>query len=89
MMMYASANRDEKKFPNPDSFDVSRTNARDHLGFGHGIHLCVGMHLAKLEMESLLSELVRKVDRIEVGEPTMVLNNSIHAFETLPVTLHG
>jgi cytochrome P450 len=89
MMMYASANRDEKKFPNPDSFDVSRANARDHLGFGHGIHLCVGMHLAKLEMESLLSELLRRVDRIEVGEPTMVLNNSIHAFEKLPVTLHA
>jgi cytochrome P450 len=89
MMMYASANRDERKFPNPDSFDVARSNAREHLGFGHGIHLCVGMHLARLEMESLLSELVRRVDRIEVGEPTMVLNNSIHAFEKLPVTLHG
>jgi cytochrome P450 len=89
MMIYASANRDERKFPDPDSFDVSRSNARDHLGFGHGIHLCVGMHLAKLEMESLLSELLRRVDRIDVGEPTMVLNNSIHAFERLPVTLHS
>jgi cytochrome P450 len=89
MMIYASANRDEKKFPDADRFDVARANARDHLGFGHGIHLCVGMHLARLEMESLLSELVRRVDRIEVGDPTMVLNNSIHAFEKLPVTLHG
>jgi cytochrome P450 len=89
MMIYASANRDEKKFTDPDRFDVARANARDHLGFGHGIHLCVGMHLAKLEMESLLSELVRRVNRIEVGEPTMVLNNSIYAFEKLPVTLHA
>jgi cytochrome P450 len=89
MMIYASANRDARKFPNPDIFDVSRANARDHLGFGHGIHLCVGMHLAKLEMESLLSELLRRVERIEVGEPTMVLNNSIHAFEKLPVALHA
>jgi cytochrome P450 len=89
MMMYASANRDERKFPNPDRFDVARPNARDHLGFGHGIHLCVGMHLAKLEMESLLSELVQKVDTIEVGEPSMVMNNSIHAFSRLPVTLHS
>jgi cytochrome P450 len=89
MMIYASANRDEKKFSDPDRFDVARANARDHLGFGHGIHLCVGMHLAKIEMESLLAELIRQVKQIEVGEPTMVLNNSIHAFEKLPVTLHS
>jgi cytochrome P450 len=89
MVIYASANRDERKFPNPDSFDVTRANAKEHLGFGHGIHLCVGMHLAKMEMESLLTELVERVDRIEVGEPTIVLNNSIHAFEKLPVTLHS
>ena len=89
MAIYASANRDERKFPKPDSFDVTRANAKEHLGFGHGIHLCVGMHLAKMEMESLLAEMLERVDRIEVGEPTVVLNNSIHAFEKLPVIFHS
>ncbi|MDB5715002.1 MAG: ferredoxin [Sphingomonadales bacterium] len=84
MVIYASANRDERKFPDPDRFDVTRT-ARDHVGFGHGIHMCVGMHLAKLEMASILKAMIQQVDRIEVGEPTMVLNNTIHAFATLPV----
>jgi cytochrome P450 len=88
MMLFASANRDERKFPNPDQFDITR-KVRDHAGFGHGIHLCVGMHLAKLEMESLLTALIDQAERIEVGTPTMVLNNTIHAFATLPARLYS
>jgi cytochrome P450/ferredoxin-NADP reductase len=88
MVLYASANRDERKFPDPDRFDVKR-GARDHVGFGHGIHMCVGMHLATLELEAILRALVRQVERIEVGIPTIAMNNTIHAFATLPVTLHG
>jgi cytochrome P450/ferredoxin-NADP reductase len=88
MVLYASANRDERKFPDADRFDITRSN-RDHVGFGHGVHMCLGMHLAKLEMEALLSALIRQVDRIEVGKPTIALNNTIRAFATLPVTLYG
>ena len=84
MVIYASANRDERKFPDPDRFDVTRI-ARDHVGFGHGIHQCVGMHLAKLEMVSILKSMLRHIERIDVREPTIVLNNTIHAFATLPV----
>lgn len=84
MVLFASANHDDRKFADPDKFDVTR-GARDHVGFGHGIHMCVGMHLAKLEMASLLKAMIRQVDRIEVAEPTIALNNTIHAFGTLPV----
>ncbi|MGI4860940.1 MAG: cytochrome P450/oxidoreductase [Janthinobacterium lividum] len=85
MVLYASANRDERKFPEPDRFDVRRA-AVDHVGFGHGIHMCVGMHLAKLEMAALLKSMIARVEFIEVGQPSIALNNTIHAFASLPVT---
>ncbi|MGI4855900.1 MAG: cytochrome P450/oxidoreductase [Janthinobacterium lividum] len=85
MVLYASANRDPLKFPDPDRFDVRRA-AVDHVGFGHGIHMCVGMHLAKLEMSAILKAMIARVERIEVGQPSIALNNTIHAFATLPVT---
>ena len=88
MVIYASANRDERKYPDPEKYDIRRKNS-DHLGFGYGIHACIGMHLAKLEMQVLLEELIKRVDRIEVGEPTMALNNTIHAYARLPVTFTG
>jgi ferredoxin-NADP reductase len=83
MVMFASANYDERKYPQPERFDVLR-GAKDHLGFGSGIHMCVGMHLAKLEIAALLKAMIRRVDRIEVGAPTLVMNNTIRAFATLP-----
>lgn len=86
MVLYASANRDERRFPDPDQFDPSRPGAH-HVGFGHGIHQCVGMHLARLEMESLLRAMVGRVSAIEIGEPTIAMNNTIHAFATLPMRL--
>lgn len=83
MMLYACANRDERVFKNPDQFDVTR-NSKDHLGFGSGIHTCIGMHLAQLEMICLLQAMIPRVSKISVGTPTLVLNNTIAAFATLP-----
>ena len=88
MIVYASANRDERKFENPDSFDVQRAGA-DHLGFGNGIHMCAGMRLARLELDSILKSLVRRVERIEAGEPTPAMNNTIRSYASLPLTLHA
>ncbi len=85
-MLYASANRDERRFPDPDRFDPGRPGSQ-HVGFGHGIHQCVGMHLAWLEMESLLEAMVPGVAGFDVGEPTMALNNTIHGFATMPMRL--
>lgn len=85
MMLYASANRDEAMFPEADRFDINRRNARRHLGFGAGIHMCVGMHLATLEIECLITAMINKVSEIQVGKPTVAMNNTICAFSALPV----
>ncbi|MCB1341204.1 MAG: cytochrome P450, partial [Pseudooceanicola sp.] len=56
LMLYASANRDERHYPDPERFDIARA-ARDHVGFGYGTHTCAGMHLAKLELTVILNAL--------------------------------
>ena len=88
MMLFASANRDETVFGDPDIFDMSRKNARRHLGFGAGVHMCVGMHLALLEIECLIERLVDKVSRLELLGREVVLNNSICAYAKLHVQLN-
>ena len=85
LVMYGSANRDERRFPDPDRFDVRR-DAAGQLSFGRGIHLCVGIHLARLEAAALLSALADRVVRFElVGEPRWLLNNTLHGPESVPV----
>ncbi len=88
IVVYASANRDERKFANPDQFDVTR-DVHDHVGFGQGVHMCMGMHLARREMILLLEALRRRVDRFELlGEPTVAMNNTIRAYANMPVKVH-
>ena len=85
LVLYASANRDEHEWPEADVFDIRR-NATRHLGFGHGTHACAGQGLARLEMEAMLTALVRQVGRIELaGEPRWALNNTIRCYEELPL----
>lgn len=86
-VLYASANWDERHYPEADQFQIDR-NPRDHLGWGHGSHICAGMHLARLEMEALATALVQYVDRIEVGEPKPIMNNILQGFAELPVQFH-
>ncbi len=86
VVIYASANRDDRHFPDPDRFDIFR-NASDHFGFGHGVHTCLGVHLARLELSTLFAVLAERVETIEVGEPTYLLNNVLRGFTALPVTL--
>jgi len=87
MMLYASANRDETVFADAARFDIHRRNARRHLAFGAGIHMCVGMHLAILEIECLIQAMVSRFDRFTVGAPRVAMNNSICAYSRLPVQI--
>ena len=64
VMWYLSANRDEAIFPDGDVFDITRDNARRHLGFGHGIHRCVGARLAEIQICTLIEEVVERGWRI-------------------------
>jgi cytochrome P450 len=86
LVLYASANRDERKWEDPEKFDVRR-DSRDHLGFGFGAHICAGMHLARLEMTTLMTAFARRVSRFEVGEPVRAVNNVLRGFVSLPVTI--
>jgi len=79
LVLYGSANRDERRYADPDRFDVTR-EARDHLAFGSGVHRCAGGHLAQLEMECLLRAVVARVRRIEVGEPRVLMSNMLHGY---------
>ena len=84
LLLYASANRDERKWQEPERFDVKR-RANDHLGFGNGTHMCAGLHLARLEMTALLEVLVERVACFEIGEPVPALNNVLRGLASLPV----
>lgn len=88
LVMYGSANRDERRFENPDSFDIRR-HGPSHVAFGHGVHLCVGLHLARIEAHALFAALADRISRFELaGDPRWTVNNTLHGLETLPVQAH-
>lgn len=86
-LMFAAANRDPRKWPQPDRFDVQRDN-RGHVGWGYGVHSCVGRVLAGLEADALLGAVVRHIERFEpAGEPEPWMTTIGHGPERLPVRL--
>lgn len=85
---YAAANRDPRVFGDPDKFVIDRSPNR-HLGFGVGAHVCIGQVLARVEMKALFSELLSRVERIELrGEPAWMRAFWISALKTLPARVH-
>jgi cytochrome P450 len=86
VLWYASGNRDEAEFDNPDAFDIGRSPNR-HLSFGRGgPHLCVGAHLARLEVRIVLAALARRVTRFELaGSPRRVRSNFTNGLRELPI----
>lgn len=84
-VLYASGNWDEQHYDGADQFRLDR-NPRDQIGWGHGVHTCAGMHLARLEMESLLRAIICYVQEIEVGQPEYLLNNVLQGFTALPAS---
>jgi cytochrome P450 len=87
LVIYASANRDEREWDSPDTFDILRDATRQ-LGFGHGAHACAGQGLARLETQAMLTALVERVDRIELAAPPKwAINNIIRRHERLPLKL--
>jgi cytochrome P450 len=88
-LRYAAANRDPAKYPDPDRFDMERTNARSHLAFGKGIHMCVGNMLSRKEMAVAYSELLRRLTNFRVAEghvPSWPPNMLLRGLTTLPIT---
>jgi cytochrome P450 len=83
----AAANRDPRHWANPDAFDLTR-DPSGHVGFGMGLHQCVGQHVARLEGEAVLTALARRVASIELAAPPRRHhNNTLRALASLPVRL--
>ncbi|MDT0510103.1 cytochrome P450 [Novosphingobium sp. MMS21-SN21R] len=87
LLFLASANRDPRRWDDPDRFDIDR-NASGHVGFGFGIHQCLGQMVARYEAEAVLTALVEQVAEIRAAGPaTRRPNNTLYALDTLPVEL--
>jgi cytochrome P450 len=87
-LLAGGANRDPALFENPGTFDTARANAREHLSFSTGIHVCLGATLARMELHIGLQSLFERFPALTLaGEPTF--NNSIglHGLTHLPVSL--
>jgi len=85
MLCYASANRDEAIFDDPDSFRVDRKPNR-HIAFGYGAHLCLGQYLGRLEMRILFEELLPRLESVELdGEPAMSQALFVNGPKRLPI----
>ena len=88
LVLYGSANRDERQFEDPARFDITRSNASEHLALGFGTHSCPGGNLARMEMRALLTALLPRVERFELGAVEPKLNNVLHGLGTCVVTVH-
>jgi cytochrome P450 len=88
VMWYVSGNRDEEVIENPNDFIIDRARPRTHMSFGFGIHRCIGMRLAELQLKIVWQEMLKRFDNIEVvGEPKRVYSSFIKGYETLPVRI--
>ena len=89
VLVLTGANRDSDLFERPDSFDVSRENARKNIAFGYGAHHCIGAQLARLEAETLWSELLQRFPNVTdwqlVGPVTQRAGKTIRGLEHMPM----
>jgi cytochrome P450 len=87
LMFLGAANRDPRRWTDPDRYDITRKTS-GHVGFGAGIHMCVGQLVARLEGEVMLAALARKVAAIEITGPVKRrYNNTLRGLDSLPITL--
>jgi cytochrome P450 len=90
VMWYVSGNRDEEVIDRPYEFVIDRPRPRTHLSFGFGIHRCVGLRLAELQLKIIWEEILKRFNNIEVvGEPKRVYSSFVNGYETLPVRIAG
>ena len=90
VMWYVSGNRDGEVIPDPDTFIIDRERPRQHVGFGFGIHRCVGNRLAEMQLKVVWEEILKRFQRIEVvGEPQRLNSNFVKGYVALPVRIVG
>jgi len=90
MVLFASANRDDRRFPDPDRFDIDR-RAREHVAFGHGIHFCLGAALARLEARIAFETLFARMRdfRLDAEEVSVIESNLLRGPKTLPLAFEA
>jgi cholest-4-en-3-one 26-monooxygenase len=89
VIYYPSANRDERRFVNPETFDVGRT-PNEHLAFGIGEHFCLGANLARLEIKLIFEEMLRRLPDLELAGPVRRLrSNFLNGIKGMPVKRAG
>jgi 4-methoxybenzoate monooxygenase (O-demethylating) len=87
LLFLAAANRDPRHWERAEEFEITRS-ASGHVGFGFGIHQCLGQMVARMEAEAILDAMIPRVAEIRlVGEPVRRLNNTLHALSQLPVEI--
>lgn len=87
MLLYQSGNRDAEVIPDPDRFDISR-RPNKHIAFGYGPHMCIGQHLAKLELRIMFEELLPHIESLElVDETKMIQTNFVGGLKNMPVKI--
>jgi cytochrome P450 len=84
ILLFASANRDERRWERPEELDITR-RAADQLGFGYGVHTCLGANLARLELAAILQALLSRVERFEIVGAERAQNNVLRGFAHLQV----
>ena len=90
VMWYVSGNRDSDVIEDADNFIIDRARPRTHMSFGFGIHRCVGMRLADLQLKIIWEEILKRFDNIEVvGEPKRVYSSFVKGYEELPVRINA
>ena len=87
LLLLGSANRDERVWERPDEFDIDRSSSVQHVGFGHGIHVCLGAALARLEMRVSLEEIFRAIPDYEIDEArcTRVHSGNVRGWASMPI----
>jgi cytochrome P450 len=87
MMLFQSGNRDEDVFEDPYTFNIDR-KPNNHIAFGYGPHMCVGMHLAKLELRVMLEELLPRLEEVDItGDPKFLQTNFVGGMKALPARI--
>jgi hypothetical protein len=89
LLLFGSANRDERTWEHAETFDITRKDPADHLAFSHGLHSCAGQGLARLQVSAILTALTQQVECWEVGQTRWKLNNIIRGLDSFPVAVKG
>jgi cytochrome P450 len=89
LLLLGSGNRDERVWPDPDRFDIDRERTVQHLSFGHGIHVCLGAALARLEMRVSLEEIHRRIPtyQVDVDRCVRIHAGNVRGYSSVPLTL--